>query len=147
MIRKACDCDVRTAAALAMELWPDNDYDELIADFESTVISEDSAIFLDVGDEGGIGIALCGLRRDYVEGTESSPVGYLEGIYVRPGYRNQGRARALVRECEAWAQGLGCTEFASDCPIDNEISLKFHLRIGFIEANRIICFTKALERK
>ena len=35
-----------------------------------------------------------------------------------------------------------CTEFASDCEINNEISLQFHLSMGFEEANRIICFRK-----
>jgi len=28
--------------------------------------------------------------------------------------------------------------------LDNEESLKFHLKMGFAEANRIICFTKSL---
>lgn len=30
------------------------------------------------------------------------------------------------------------------CELDNEDSLKFHLKMGFAEANRIICFTKRL---
>lgn len=38
----------------------------------------------------------------------------------------------------------GCTEFASDCELDNEASLAFHLKMGFAEANRIICFTKRI---
>lgn len=38
----------------------------------------------------------------------------------------------------------GGLEFASDCELDNEDSLKFHLKMGFVEANRIICFTKRL---
>lgn len=33
-------------------------------------------------------------------------------------------------------------EFGSDCELDNEDSLKFHMKMGFVEANRIICFTK-----
>ncbi len=37
-----------------------------------------------------------------------------------------------------------CTEFASDCELDNEDSLKFHLAMGFEEANRIICFRKEI---
>ena len=144
MIRKATLSDVRAAAALAMKLWPDHDADELLTDFESIVLAGDSAIYLSACDGTDVAIAICQLRRDYVEGTESSPVGYLEGIYVRAGYRHQGRARALVRACEDWARALGCTEFASDCPLDNDASLRFHLKAGFIEANRIICFTKQL---
>ena len=79
-----------------------------------------------------------------MEGTDSSPVGYLEGIYVEEDCRKQGIARALLAACENWAKTKGCTEFASDCELDNTQSLRFHLNVGFIEANRIICFTKKL---
>ena len=37
-----------------------------------------------------------------------------------------------------------CTEFASDCELTNTESLRFHLKVGFLEANRIICFTKKI---
>lgn len=33
-------------------------------------------------------------------------------------------------------------EFAGDCELINEDSLKFHMALGFEEANRIICFRK-----
>ena len=42
------------------------------------------------------------------------------------------------------AKEKGCTEFASDCELDNAESLRFHLALGFMEANRIICFRKEL---
>ena len=44
-----------------------------------------------------IGFAEVSLRRDHVNGTESSPVAFLEGIYVVPGARLQGIARALAQ--------------------------------------------------
>ena len=50
----------------------------------------------------------------------------------------------LLRECESWAGQQGCAEFASDCELFSHSSLGFHLRSGFTEANRIICFTKRL---
>ena len=43
-----------------------------------------------------------------------------------------------------WAKERGCTEFASDCELDNAASLAFHLHAGFEEANRLICFAKRL---
>ena len=79
-----------------------------------------------------------------MEGTESSPAGYLEGIYVAEPYRNRGVARALLKACEGWARLRGCTEFASDCELTNTDSLRFHLAAGFTEANRIVCFVKTL---
>lgn len=51
-----------------------------------------------------IGFAQCGLRHDYVEGTESSPVGYLEEIFIREDYRKNRYARDLLAECEKWAK-------------------------------------------
>jgi aminoglycoside 6'-N-acetyltransferase I len=68
----------------------------------------------------------------------------LEGIFVAEDYRRQGIARALLRACENWSKEQGCTEFASDCELTNTESLLFHLKLGFLEANRIICFTKEL---
>ena len=91
-----------------------------------------------------MGFAQCQLRHDYVEGTDSSPVGYLEGIYVIPSCRHRGIAGVLLAACERWAVKMGCTEFASDCELDNLESLAFHKSAGFTEANRIICFTKKL---
>ena len=45
---------------------------------------------------------------------------------------------------QIWAKGLGCTEFASDCELDNTGSLQFHIAMGFEAANRIICFRKRI---
>jgi aminoglycoside 6'-N-acetyltransferase I len=87
---------------------------------------------------------LCGLRRDYVEGCDTSPVGYLEGVSVRGECRGRGIAKKLVAECERWAKEKGCKEFASDCALTNAASLNFHLSVGFREENRIICFKKML---
>lgn len=131
------------AAALACKLWPDNGPEDLLAEWETLAPSE-AAVFL--AEEGGVpvGFAQCQLRHDYVEGTDSSPVGYLEGIYVREAFRGRGTAGALLSACEDWARGRGCAEFASDCELGNAGSVAFHLGAGFTEANRIVCFTKRL---
>ena len=71
-------------------------------------------------------------------------MGYLEGIFVTGEYRRQGIAKMLLMACQNWAKEQGCVEFASDCELTNEDSLRFHLNMGFEEANRIICFTKRL---
>ena len=122
----------------------DNDSKDLEAEFRKLVINDEAACFIKYVDDKPIAFAQCQLRHDYVEGTESSPVGYLEGIFVSEGYRKKGYAAELLSECEKWAKEKGCTEFASDCELDNEDSLKFHMSLGFEEANRIICFRKKL---
>ena len=144
MIQKALVQDVPAITTLALLLWPGHDAAELAEEFSHLVSSPESAIFLAVSEDAPIGFAQCQLRHDYVEGTESSPVGYLEGIFVAENYRRLGWARLLLAACECWAKQHGCSEFASDCELTNEESLHFHLNIGFTEANRIICFTKKL---
>lgn len=141
-IRRAAKENLTLCAELALELWPENEGGALEAEF-SEILEKELAIFLAYEDDA-VGFAQCQLRRDYVEGTATTPVGYLEGIYVREGHRGKGIAKALLAACEDWARAQGCREFASDCELDNDGSLAFHLRMGFTEANRIICFTKEL---
>lgn len=144
MIRQAKKSDLEVLANLAVLMWDSHSVDELINDFSEIMSNGKSQFFLKYRNDMPIGFAQCQLRCDYVEGTSTSPVGYLEGIFVKEGYRNRGYAKELLAECEAWAKNNGCLEFASDCEIDNADSFYFHKAMNFIEANRIICFTKAL---
>lgn len=144
MIQKATMQDIQTLTKLTMMLWPNHSTEEMRSEVEAILAKEDGAFFIAHEDGQPVGFAQCGLRRDYVEGTETSPVGYLEGIYVSEGFRKKGVAKALLAKCEGWAKEKGCVEFASDCELSNTQSLQFHLHMGFTEANRIICFTKKL---
>ncbi len=144
MIRQMRASDAEALTDLALELWPDHSREGLGAEFTALLEAKDAAVF--GWQEGGRweAFAQCQLRRDYVEGCESSPVGYLEGIFVREPLRGKGVAKALLERCQAWAREKGCREFASDCELSNEDSLRFHLAAGFQEAGRIICFVKRL---
>ena len=139
-LRQATTQDFSALARLMRLLWPDYDPDEL----PPLLDNPKAAVFLAEQDGRAIAFAQCQLRRDYVEGCDSSPVGYLEGVFVEEGHRRQGIASALLQACQDWARTQGCQEFASDCELDNADSLRFHLGVGFEEANRIICFTKRL---
>ena len=144
MIRRANTEDADVLMRLAIQMWKDHEPEELADDFRRLLAKDDVVCFIKYADDEPIGFAQGQLRHDYVEGTESSPVGYLEGIFVKEGYRKNGYAAQLLKECEKWAKEKGCTEFASDCELDNEDSLKFHLSLGFEEVNRVICFRKEL---
>lgn len=143
-VYRAAPGDTDAVSHLAAELWPDHPYEEMYEEYALLLNRQDAAVFLLLCDGENAGFAQCQLRRDYVEGTESSPVGYLEGIFVREEYRRRGFARKLLKACEAWAETMGCREFASDCELVNLESYRFHLSMGFLEANRVICFTKKL---
>lgn len=144
MIRRANQEDAFLVAQLAAQLWTSQTTEEFKEEFDVLLHRSDAAVFLCVAGDKAVGFAQCQLRHDYVEGTETSPVGYLEGVFVAEGYRNQGYAAKLLAACEQWAKDQGCAEFASDCELDNTQSHAFHLCCGFQEANRIICFTKRL---
>lgn len=144
MIKKAEIGNIEEIANLAIKMWTDNTVQDLIDEFSDLVIKEDVQFFLKYHQDKPVGFAQCQLRYDYVEGTDTSPVGYLEGIFIEEEYRHSGYAKELLSECEKWAKEKGCKEFASDCEIDNDSSFGFHMALGFEEANRIICFTKRL---
>ena len=136
--------DMDELVDLALALWPDHSRKEMAAEFAPLLAAGDAAIFGWQEEGHWVAFAQCQLRHDYVEGCGTSPVGYLEGIFVREPLRGKGVARALLAQCQAWAKEQGCREFASDCELSNEDSLRFHLATGFQEAGRIICFTKRL---
>ena len=144
MMKRAKTEDAKALADLAIQMWTEHDSGDLTEDFRKLAVNDEAACFIKYEDDKPIGFAQCQLRHDYVEGTESSPVGYLEGVFVSDGYRKKGYAAELVSACEQWAKEKGCSELASDCELVNEDSLKFHMALGFEEANRIICFRKDL---
>lgn len=144
MIKEASVEDSKAIAGLAMLLWPDNDINSLEKELKEYLTLGKVVIFIYILETVPVGFAQCNLRYDYVEGTESNPVGYLEGIFVKSEYRKRGIAKELLSQCENWAKAQGSREFASDCELNNTESLKFHLQLGFEEANRIICFKKRL---
>lgn len=144
MIKSATMQEAKEAANLALLLWPDHTVEALIHEMKHLILQNNATIFLAYHNNEAIGFAQCQLRHDYVEGTNSSPVGYLEGLFVKEAFRKQGYAKKLANACEKWSKDKGCQEVASDCELENEDSLAMHLKLGFAEANRIICFKKDL---
>ncbi|QIG51918.1 GNAT family N-acetyltransferase [Nordella sp. HKS 07] len=83
--------------------------------------------------------------RNYAEGCVSSPVPYVEGLYVAQGARRRNVGRLLIAAAEDWARTNGFTEMASDTQIENEASLGAHQAYGFSEVERIACLRKRLD--
>lgn len=143
-ILKAENNHLETITHLAMDLWPGHDYETLKSDLSACQNSLTAELYICEIDNQIVGFAQVQLRYDYVEGTETKPVGYLEGIFVQDTYRQKGIARKLVEACQDWSKTMGASEFASDVQLNNETSAAFHERMGFTEVNRIICYAKKL---
>jgi aminoglycoside 6'-N-acetyltransferase I len=129
---------------LVMKLWPDGEKGERRDELREMIRAEDARIYLAFDGEKPVGYGQFQLRRDYVEGCETTPVGYLEGIYLEPECRGSGLAARLLEAGQAWSRSRGCKEFASDRELENEASQRFHRKNGFAEANRIVCYVKKL---
>lgn len=137
--------DAYNVAKLACKLWKDSDYDELKDEFETISSRKNEIVFTAYVDEKMIAFAHCSIRKEYVEGTKSSPVAYLEAVYVEDEYRDAGIGTKLIRCCENWAKDKGLTEFASDCNINNANSRSLHKHCGFNEASTLVHFIKNIE--
>ena len=69
--------------------------------------------------------------RNLVDGCRTSPVAYLEAIFVEPQFRGRGIGRQLLNAAEDWARKKGCTEFATDTTIEDLEAQGFHRHVGF----------------
>ena len=104
MVRSASKNDLKIVADLAVLMWGDNSVDELADEFSERISKGDAQLFLKYEDDIPVGFVQCQLRYDYVEGTKTTPVGYLEGIFILEKYRNRGYAKELLKKCEMWAK-------------------------------------------
>lgn len=144
-IRPAAHDDVPGWLELRAALWPDGGayHHQEIQAYLAGASSPGICFLAESHSDGLVGFAEVGLRG-YAEGCVSSPVGFLEGIYVRPSHRKEGVGRLLVEAGERWAIEQGCTEMASDRVLENEPSGAFHEALGFDEEVRIVCYRKSL---
>lgn len=143
-IRHATAADKPEWIRMRQGLWPEAPADYLSKDLDDFLTASDQTAFVAARADGGL-VAFIEVRlRDYAEGCESSPVGYIEAWYVDAHVRGQKLGRDLVHAAESWAREKGCTEMASDTWLENEASIQAHLRLGYYEVERLVHFVKRL---
>ncbi|MCB1047950.1 MAG: GNAT family N-acetyltransferase [Calditrichaeota bacterium] len=127
-------------------LWPDHSEAEHRAEMEQFLADPDRyGQFIALTEDGQpTGFAEVSLRHDYVNGTSSSPVAFLEGIFVDEAARRTGVARSLVNAVIACARARGVIELASDAELSNSRSHAMHIALGFEETEQVVCFTRSL---
>ena len=154
MSDRDCICEVQPRdleawCALREALWPDEDAAVMAREareyFERTR-NKIAFLAFDVHDRA-TGFVEATIRSDYVNGMETSPVGFLEGLYVAPAHRRRGIGRALVAAVERWTLAQGCSELGSDALLDNRDSHSAHRAYGFAETERVVYFRKLLDAR
>ena len=144
-IEKLNSSNLNVGVELAHMLWDDYTIGEATEDFKEEIEKGEDGHFLLKANDKYVGFLEISIRHDYVEGTDSSPVGYIEGIFVKEGYRKMKLASKLIDFANDYFKQKGCTEMGSDCELTNELSIKFHKGIGFQEVNRVVCFKKDIK--
>lgn len=127
-------------------LYPDSapeEIDEWLDSEQGTLLVGVAVFVVDRGDGRLAGFVEIGLRN-YAEGCVTTPVAFIEGWYVDPDVRRRGLGARLVEAAESWARARGLEEIASDTTLDNAVSVRAHLALGFEEVERQICFRKTL---
>lgn len=124
-------------------LWPHAELGELHDEADTLAADPRQPVFV-----AACGGRLCGMVeasiRTSAPGCHTENIGYLEGWYVEPAWREQGIGGRLVAAAEVWARAEGCTEMASDTTSDYPLSPTAHARLGYEETRRDIFFAKKL---
>ncbi len=143
VIRRVLGTDREAWLNMRKGIWPEAPEEYLNFDMDEILSSDRDAVFMAFVDGKPAGMIEARLR-DYCEGCETSPVGYIEAWFAHTEFRGSGVAARLARAAEDWAREKGCSEMGSDTWLDNGASIHAHLKLGYTEAERLVHFVKQL---
>jgi aminoglycoside 6'-N-acetyltransferase I len=145
-IRKATYKDKLQWSALRTELWPKAKSEELKNEVGKMLKNFNWGIFVAEHEGKLVGFIECSIR-DKAPGCETNRIGYIEGWYVAPEFRNQGVGSKLVKSGERWAKKMGCKEMASDTTSNYPLSPAAHRALGYQEVKRKFFYRKSLSQE
>ena len=130
--------------ALYSEAAPGARAAELAAEVDMMLARDDWVAFAVEAPDGTLVGLIELFERNYAESCETSPVCYIEGLWVDAAWRRRGLARRLVEAGRDWARSRGRTEMASDVQITNLLSQTVHRRLGFAETERLVTYRQPI---
>ena len=142
-VRRVEKEDIAEWIKMRKGIWPEASDEDLAYDMEDVLASESDVVFIAFVGEQSAGMIEASVR-EYVEGCETSPVGYIEAWFVSGEFRKTGVAGELVKAAEDWAREKGCTEMGSDTWLENELGIRAHQKLGYYEVERLVHFVKQL---
>jgi len=113
---------------LRQALWPEGVREQHLAEMAAQVAAPQryrQFVAYSPSSEA-VGLIEASMRSDYVNGTETSPVAFVEGLYVVPQARRQGIAGSLVATVCDWARHV------------------VYRALGFEDTERIVFFRRKL---
>ncbi len=143
-IRRATPADKYEWLRMRFRLWLFADHQAFEAELDEILADPHQAVFLALRANGQPCGFIEATIRNYADGCETGPVGYIEGWYVEEDLRHNGVGAQLVKAAEDWARALGMKEMASDTWWDNDISIQAHHKLGYEEIERLVHFAKRL---
>ena len=84
--------------------------------------------------------------RNIVDGCLTSPVAYLEGLYLRSEYRGKGMGKEVIKMILDWCRTNGFSELATDTELSNTKAQSFYQSAGFEETDRVVEFRSSCLR-
>ena len=92
-----------------------------------------------IEDRNGHAIGFLELSsRNIVDGCLSSPVAYLEGLYLNSEFRGKGLGREIINVLLNWCREKGFSELATDAELKNIKAQGFFQAMGFQETYRVV---------
>jgi aminoglycoside 6'-N-acetyltransferase I len=143
-IRRATQEDKDSWVRMRQGLWPDAPLEYLNYDLDEILSDPRRAVFVATRADGSLVAFIEASLREFAEGCETSPVGYIEAWFVDENIRGQKLGRELILTAENWARERGCTEMGSDTWLENEVSIQAHRKTGYDEVERLVHFLKHL---
>ena len=143
-IRRATAADKPEWLRMRQMLWYHLPADYLQSDLDTILEDRKRAAFVASYADGSLVAFIEASLRDYAEGCQTSPVGYIEAWYVDENIRGQKLGREMIVTAENWARQKGCSEMGSDTWLENEASINAHKKTGYFEVDRLVHFMKKL---